>query len=114
MIKIALKHWIVEKCINVLFDGVSKNFLKAKNDRLPTGGVWALIPGDKIYKIVVKHRYRITEYFECELMNLCVDNAGYFKTKGHKHTWSHNGVVSFGKSGYWYIYPSEVIEVSND
>ena len=30
MIKVALKHWIYEACISVLFDGVFKNFMKSK------------------------------------------------------------------------------------
>jgi len=31
MIKIALKHWIYEVCIEQLFDGISRNFIIPKN-----------------------------------------------------------------------------------
>ena len=31
MIKIALKHWIYEKCINAFFEKVNKNFLLSHN-----------------------------------------------------------------------------------
>jgi len=49
MIKTALKHWIFEGCINILFDRIGNNF--TKNTKLPK-------IGDK-FKMV---RYRYPEY----------------------------------------------------
>ena len=35
MIKIALKHWIYEKCIDVLFEGICRNFAYLRKDVTP-------------------------------------------------------------------------------
>lgn len=43
MIKIALKHWIYEKCINVLFDGIKKNFNLSRNYPVRVGEFYSTI-----------------------------------------------------------------------
>ena len=45
MIKIALKHWIYEKCIDVLFEGICRNFAFLNRNMIPMP-MWIL----EVYK----------------------------------------------------------------
>lgn len=40
MIKLALKHWIFEKCIDLLFNNIAMNFVRAGHNRLEKGKLY--------------------------------------------------------------------------
>lgn len=69
MIKIALKHFIYEKCINVLFDGILNNFSASKNGEFKVG--------DRFHSIQVKFestRVNLSEIqttlYNCTIMDI--------------------------------------------
>ena len=43
MIKVFIKHHIYERCINVLFNTISRNFVRPKPDRFKIGEFWRQI-----------------------------------------------------------------------
>ena len=57
MIKIALKHWIYEKCIDVFFETITKNFFFSYKQN-------EFKPGNKFASIVIKLSDPFTLYHE--------------------------------------------------
>jgi len=54
MIKIALKHWIYEKCIDTLFTAISRNF---GNPILETKKIGEIKVGDRFHEIFVSNTF---------------------------------------------------------
>jgi len=48
MIKVALKHFIYEACINVMFDNIIKHFITTERD------LYNVKPGDKVRNITMR------------------------------------------------------------
>ena len=74
MIKIALKHWIYEKCIDVLFEGICRNFAFLNRNILGKIKV-----GDRFHEILVLDNGSIidTKYFNAIVTNVFMPDYGY-------------------------------------
>jgi len=68
MIKIALKHFIYEKCINVLFDGIINNFSTQKVIKFTAD---MFHKGDAYNYIKVYHDDKLRIFYECSIDILC-------------------------------------------
>ena len=61
MIKIALKHFIYEKCINVIFNAIKRNFMNAPIPEFSKGGS---------YKHLVMHSMASnTHLYNCKILD---------------------------------------------
>lgn len=62
MIKVYLKHFIYEKCITVLFDGIFNNFSASKNEEFKVG--------DGFHSLQVKISDIQTTLYDCTIMDI--------------------------------------------
>jgi hypothetical protein len=80
MLKVALKHWIYEQCISVLFAGISHNFMENFH-----GGFKV---GDKLSSILTKWEFNPTrfhyKYYNCNILSVD-DNIIYFSYDNKYH-----------------------------
>jgi len=100
MIKVALKHFIYEICINQIFSGIFTNFL-GKDTRLKGSDVKI---GDKFSFITVsgeyespQHRIRKTVYYNVEVTNV---HKIFFVIKGGPFKHVHEDGSGFRGLGY--------------
>ncbi len=82
MIKLALQHWVFEKCIDLVFNSIAMNFTKAGQGRLETGKTYALlhfkveVPADgqyiefSIYEGVVTAYYPDVDSYEIRFQSM--------------------------------------------
>lgn len=68
MIKLALKHWIYEHCIDVLFGNIRKNFIPAKLNKKFNFRI-----GKFYHAIEVNRRHTtggFTRYYNCHILDV--------------------------------------------
>lgn len=61
MIKVVLKHFIYEKCLNVLFDGILNNFLVSENKEFNIGDCFKYIQTRGFDKPII--------FYNCTIIN---------------------------------------------
>jgi hypothetical protein len=84
MIKIALKHWIYEQCISVLFEEFHKNLILGnyveKIDEIKIGDKFRIIK-----EILLN---RIDEYYYCTITEIHKDTNRIFYNHSRGKTWT--------------------------
>ena len=121
MIKVALKHFIYEKCIDTVFKGIVKNFVvPALNVDFTIGDSFYYIETNNGYHQYIYHNAtiaKIYEYSEKEINEMrrfgfkVVQGTYEIKGKGMTQIYSTTGKIS-GESGRYkaVIMPEEIIK----
>lgn len=70
MIKLALQHWTLEKCIDIVFGNIQKNF------KLPKAGFTnhPLAKRLQVYRITERHKNHYSTYSNCVIMEVCTNS----------------------------------------
>lgn len=105
MFKIALKHWIYETCINVLFDKIGNNFCRVNRNIFNVG--------DKFTYIKTKFNLRSDhqEYIELEWDHLRVVRIEDMKGDDKYINFIQVGRYESNGSPYYYgIYLSDLVD----
>jgi hypothetical protein len=77
MIKVAIKHWIYDYCINLIFEGISSNFRVFNMKNIKIGDRF-----DVIEKIEDKEPFNLKEggyksiYYNCVVVNVRIIDRG--------------------------------------
>ena len=86
MIKIALQHWLFEKCINILFDNISLNF--SANGNFLEGDVFEYLK--LVYSLQMEDKTNsmaITELFNAKIFNIDMPSGSCDVTYEKMLTW---------------------------
>jgi hypothetical protein len=74
MIKIALKHYIYDYCISLLFDNIKKNFDTSKNFKKNYLKNFKIGDTFKLIKEIDLSMGRSFIYHDCEIVDKCIKN----------------------------------------
>jgi len=111
MIKVALKHWIYDYCINVAFTNIQNNFMinNNKNKVLKLGNYYRTLG----FTVSDLRTYNYVNFFHCHIISLDMDTVGFYCTKRELYL---NGdfVRSHGcdeHQAFYRMYRSYLVEV---